>query len=306
MAAIPTSVSNPLGAPTVNNGTVTVQRYSNEPTRVTNLVSDLTLKRFFIDRVFTRAGGVSGGAVVFDEVTDNELWTDRDAESVAPGEEFPILTSSRGEPKVAVPKKWGGKFYVTDEARERDEVQLITTHARKIANTIVRATNAYTVAVLNAAVVASSRQVAGNNWTTAIPNGTNPTAPRLTPIADLALARKNAITDEMGIEYDTLFINENEELSLLAFVQYNSARLNEVLASVGFTNGYFVSPRVPQGKPFLVASGQVGEYRIEKPLGTESWREPETQQTWWQTDVRPVAYVTNKFAVLQLTGVDGL
>ncbi|NAZ73860.1 hypothetical protein GTQ99_00245 [Kineococcus sp. T13] len=295
-----------MGTPTVNNGAITVDTYSNQPTRVTALVRDLTASLFFIDDVFTRAGAVSGGAVVYDEVDGNDLYTDRDAEAVAPGEEFPILTSSRGEPKVAVPKKWGGKFFVTDEARERNDVQLITRHARKVSNTIVRATNAYTVAILNAAVVAHSRQVPGNDWTTAIPNGSNPTGPRDTPIADLALARKQAITDETGITYDTLFINENEELSLLAFFQYEAAKLRDALSLVGFTNGYRVSPRVPQGKPYLVASGEVGEYRVEKALSTESWREPETQETWFQTDTRPVAYVTNPNAVLQLTGVDGL
>lgn len=304
MPPISNSVAHPLGAPTVNNGAITVEQYAKQPTRVTNLVSDLSLMKFFIDQVFTRAGSVAGGAVVYDEVLENELFTDRDAEAIAPGDEFPILTTSRGEPKVAVPKKWGGKFFVTDEARDRNEVQLITNEARTISNTIVRATNAYSVAVLNAAAVAHGRQTPGNDWTTATSLGTTPTDPRLTPLADIARARKEAITDEMGVVYDTLFINENEELSLLNFFQYDAAKLKAALAAIGFRN-YFVSPRVPQGDPFLVASGQVGEYRVEKELGTESWREAATQRTWWQTDTRPVAYVTNPLAVLQLTGVDG-
>jgi hypothetical protein len=45
--------------------------------------------------------------------------------------------------------------------------------------------------------------------------------------------------------------------------------------------------------------------RIEKPLGTETWREPETERTWSQTSVRPVMYVTNPFSVLQANGLAG-
>jgi hypothetical protein len=60
---------------------------------------------------------------------------------------------------------------------------------------------------------------------------------------------------------------------------------------------------VTAGAPLLVASGQVGEFRIEQPLATESWYEPEDQETWWQSSVRPTAYVTNPFAIFQINGV---
>ena len=43
--------------------------------------------------------------------------------------------------------------------------------------------------------------------------------------------------------------------------------------------------------------------RIEKPLGTETYREPERERTWVQTSVRPVMFITNSFALLQVTGI---
>jgi uncharacterized SAM-binding protein YcdF (DUF218 family) len=43
--------------------------------------------------------------------------------------------------------------------------------------------------------------------------------------------------------------------------------------------------------------------RFEKPLSTETWREPQTQRTWLQTDIRPVMYVTNPYSLLKVTGL---
>jgi hypothetical protein len=45
--------------------------------------------------------------------------------------------------------------------------------------------------------------------------------------------------------------------------------------------------------------------RIEKPLGTETWREQGTERTWVQSSVRPLWFVDNKFAVLRFTGLAG-
>jgi hypothetical protein len=50
-------------------------------------------------------------------------------------------------------------------------------------------------------------------------------------------------------------------------------------------------------------SGQVGEMRVEKALSTETWREPETQRTWSQSDVRPVFVITNPYGIAKVTGL---
>jgi hypothetical protein len=55
----------------------------------------------------------------------------------------------------------------------------------------------------------------------------------------------------------------------------------------------------------VVASKQVGEMKVEKPLGTESWREEKTERTWIQASVRPVVYVTNPYAVVKVSGLAG-
>lgn len=302
MATIANPVAHPLGAPTVSGSEITIDTLSKQPTRVTKMVMDLTLQRFLLDRLFTSAGGVTGGAVIYDQVTENNLYTARDVEKVAPGAEFPVLTSARLAPKIATVDKWGGKFDMTDEARDRNDILAFTNHVRQVSNTIVRKLNQYAVAVLTAAISANSRTITGDSWSAAVPNGATPTAPADTPFGNLALAKKNAETDELGIEYDTLLVAPAEELSLLNFAQYDSGKLRATLAEIGITELY-ASNRVTAGTALLVASGQVGEFRVEEPLATESWREQGKQKTWWQTSVRPVAYVTNPFAVVQINGV---
>jgi hypothetical protein len=302
MATIANPVAHPLGAPTVSGTEITVDSYSQQPTRVTRLVNDLTLQRFLIDRLFTRGGGVSGGAVLYDEITENDRFAIRDVELVESGEEFPLITSARLAPKVATPKKWGGKFFVTDEARDRNEIVGFTNQVRKVANTIVRKTDQYVVAVLQASIAANSRTMTGHSWSSAVPAGSSPTAPANTPFGDIAKARTDAEIVELGYEYDTLLVAPAEELSLLNFAQFDAGKLRDILAEIGI-NELFTSNRVTAGSPILVASGQVGEYRIEKALGTETWREQKTQRNWFQTDVRPVAYVTDPFAALQINGV---
>jgi hypothetical protein len=302
MATIANPVSHPLGAPTISGSEITVDTLSKQPTRVTKMVMDLTLQRFLLDRLFTSAGGVTGGAVIYDQVTENNLYTTRDVEKVAPGAEFPILTSARLAPKIATVDKWGGKFDMTDEARDRNDIVAFTNHVRQVANTIVRKLNQYAVGVVSSAVSANSRTITGHSWSSAVPSGSSPTAPASTPFGDINLAKKNAEVDEMGIEYDTLLVNPNEELSLLNFAQFNAATLRATLAEIGI-NEVYASNRVTAGSPLLVASGQVGEFRVESPLQTESWREQGKEKTWWQSSVRPVAYVTNAFAILQINGV---
>src|SRR5215831_15168145 len=152
-------VAYPLAIPTVSTTTITMDMALNAPTRVTRTLMDLTLQRFFADRVFTSAGGVTGGAVVYDQLLANDLYSDRDIQRVAPGDEFPLVTSSRRVPAVAEVEKWGGKFYITIEARDRNDVAVFTRNVRVLANTIVRKMNQRAVEVLEAAVQASPNRV---------------------------------------------------------------------------------------------------------------------------------------------------
>lgn len=294
-------VAFPLGAPTYSGTTVTVDVALQQPTRITRRIADLTLQNFIVTRIFAAGPQVTGGAVVYDQATLNELYLDRAVERVMPGDEFPVVTSQRTAPKVAEVEKYGGKFFITDEARDRNDAVYFNNQTTQLGNTIVKKTNTRAVAEMEAAITALSGagNFAGHSWSAYQPNGTSPTAPASTPAADLLKAQYLADTDELGVNYDLLIVNPAEKLSLAT--GYGD-RLQDMLDSVGI-NELFASNRVTAGTGYMVARGQVGALSIEKPLSTETWREPKTQRNWVQSSVRPAMYVTNPYSIKKITGL---
>lgn len=299
--ATASNASHPLGPPTVSGNNITVDTMLNQPTRVTNMIMDLTLQRFVADRVFASAGGVSGGAVVYDQLTTNELYATRDVERVMPGAEFPLITSDRLAPKLAEVEKWGGKTFIVDEARDRNNAAHFTKQVRQLANTIVRKINQRAIAELESAVSEHSQTFAGTNWSTTVLEGNSPTAPASRPTRDFAHVRRLAEEDELGYVYDLWIINPQEAEALE--IAYGE-KLEGVLRSNGVS--LYVSNRVTAGTAYAVAEGQVGEMKLEQPLATETWRDADgRQRTWVQSSVRPVMYVTDPMAVLKVTGLAG-
>lgn len=290
---------HPLGAPSVSGTTITVDLMLNQPTRITKMISDLTLQRFVADRIFSSGGGVTGGAVIYDEAVRNELYTTRDVERVEPGAEFPTVQAERFVPKVAEVEKWGGKVWIPDESRDRNQSSVFTNKVRQLANTIVRKINQRAIAVLDASITASGQTITLNNWTTIVTGGSSQSNASLWPAADIAHIAQSAEEDELGINYTLLLLNPAQYAQLT--IIYGAQGLSALLSALGMT--IYVSNRVPSGKLYAVAEGQVGEMRVEKPLGSETWREEKRQRTWVQSDVRPLMFVDNPFAVMAGTGM---
>jgi hypothetical protein len=294
-------VAHPLAAPTITGNTITVDTMLQQPTRITAFLMDITLERFIIDRLFSSDGGVTGGAVVYDQITENELYLDRDVEPVAPGAEFPVVSSSRRAPKVAEVEKFGGKYFFTDEARDRNDQSAFRNENIKLGNTIVRKLNARAVETLEAAITANGglSEFVGNDWSAAIPGGSNPTIPADTPAADFAQAQLLSDQRELGIQYNVAIVNPVQLNELRLFY---GGGLTQMLADNGYDEVY-ASNRVAVGTAYFAAQGQLGEMRLEQPLATETWREAGTQRTWVQSSVRPVMFVNNPFAVVRATGL---
>lgn len=300
--AASTQPSNyPLDPVTVSNDQIRVSTMLNEPTRITRLIRDLTLQRFLLDYLFTSRGGVTGGAVVYDQPTSNDLYADRDFQQVEPGQEFPILTDHEVVPQVAYPEKWGAKVFITDEARDRNRVGRFNNLMRRVANTLVRKLNQRAVETIEAVFTAFPAQIIpGHSWGSVNILGSTPTAYASQPIGDFVAIGLYNENLELGMQHDTLLMHPNQRASLqLIYGQEWRA----VLAAYGY-NDVYVSLRVTAGTAYSLARGQLGAMHIEAPLATETWRDPDgRQQTWTQTSVRPLMYVDNPFAVVKLTGI---
>jgi hypothetical protein len=301
----PAPVQYPLGPPVVSNVTVlTVDMALNQPNRITRRIADLALQRFIVSRIFSTGGtAVNGGAIMYEQALVNELYTDRDVERVAPGGEFPIVGASRRGPKVAEVEKYGGKFQTTDEARKRNDTVWFNNQVTMLSNTIVKKVNTRAVAELDAAIAAlgGAGTFTGNDWSAVITNGSSATNNADMPAADFAEAQMLAEQDELGVAYDLWIVNPQE---MAALVVIYGEKLPGVLAAAGIKE-VFPSNRVTAGTAYAVARGQVGFLEYEQGLGTETWRDPETESWWTQSSVRPVMGITNPMSIRKVTGLAG-
>jgi len=300
MAAEP--LTYPAGSPSVSGANITLDWLLANPKRVTRVISDLMLTNYYVDKVFAPAGDITGGAVVYDQATGNELFSNRDVERVEPGAEFPIVAFDRGNPYTAQVEKYGGKFPVTDEARRRNQTGRVNRALLQLSNTIVRKVQTRALAELAAAITANSRTASGIGWATAAALTSANRAPTTTPVNDLTNVEKSVATTELGYQYNYAIMNPQEWRNFRLAAGGDSGTARELLADSGI-NDVWVTNRKTAGTVYWLAQQQVGELGYEVPLTTETWRDPEgAQQDWFQSSILPVVYVTDPFAILETTG----
>ncbi|MFC0314491.1 major capsid protein [Gordonia phosphorivorans] len=299
----PAPVSYPLGAPTISGNQLTVDTALKQPGRITKRLADLTLQSFIVDKIFASSGAsVASGAVIYDQLKQNELYLSRDVEERAPGAEYPVVGSDRSAPQVAKSEDWGGKFWVSDEAVRRNDKVHFDNQVTQLANTIVRKVNTRAVATLEAALAAvgGAAIVPGNDWSNVTLSGTAPTPNNERPFADFAAVQLAADREELGVTYDLWLVNPQELHNLR--VAYG-VELAAILADAGLE--IFPSNRITAGTAYAVARAQVGFLDYEQGLATETWREQKTKRNWVQSSVLPIMGVTNPYSIKKLTGLAG-
>lgn len=294
------SIRYPLGGPTVSGTAVTVDFLLQDTKRITRLLSSLVLQGYYIDRIFSPAGDIQGGAVEYEQITSNDLFANRDVQRVEPGSEFPIVGFDRPTILTAQVEKFGGKFDVTDEARRRNRAGRVNRAMLQLANTIRRKTQQRALFELDAAVTAFSRTASGTGWATAAATAQATQVATVGPLADLtAVVKSNEVT-ELGYTYNLAIMNPQEwRNGVLA--AGSQAAFNALFAAYGFS--IWLTNRQTAGKIKWVAERMVGELGYEVPLNTETWRDKDgKQQDWFQSFVLPIVYVTDPFAILETTG----
>lgn len=303
MANTPYSQEFPLGAPSLSGNNITVDLMLKEPTRINAYLSDMALRRYFAERIFPNQGGVSGGALVYHQLTKNDLFPERRAQKVAPGAEFPEVTFDRPEPRTKQVEKRGGKFRVTDEARDRNDLSLIQTEGAKLANDIVDQLHQQALAELEASIAEIGEDLVLDasefSWAEAAELTVMNQAPSLQPAKVLVELQKKAEVFELGGQYNLLILNPADEanLKLVYGPQWAS-----FLQSYGFST--VVTNRVSAGTGYAVQEGMVGQTRYEQPLRTVTWRDDSTESHWVQASVRNVYAVTHPYNAIKITGLN--
>lgn len=300
----PAPVTYPLGPPSVSGTLVTVDVLLNNPTAITRDIAKLADQHFFASDVFSDAGGVEGGAVLYElpPTTATDLYTERAIQEVAPGEEFPINTMLRGVPVVAKPRKLGTKWPVTKEAKKRNNVRVIQRAMVQTANTIALTLDTMAVGVMNTAITANSRTVAGQSWATAAgitnlnASGTNQA------VSDILGVQTVLEGEQRGHQVDSIIINPAQKLSLAQAATRMGTSIDAILAAAGIKK-WKSSKRVTAGTAILYEAGMVGGWANEFPLVGVVYWDDETECWYYQWSVSPLMFVDNPYSLYQLTGI---
>ncbi|WP_030515516.1 major capsid protein [Nocardia sp. NRRL WC-3656] len=293
-------------SPQINGRNLTVDYVLKTPNYITNRIAALAADQLVIDKFLApSAQAVTGGAILFTPATAAEMYTSRDLEQRGPGDEYAIVNGDRPNPQLAPVEDWGGKFFVTDENRIRNNISDIDDSTTQLTNTIVRKINKRTIDAVESAIakLGGSGVVPGHDWSNVItvgdPTTLTPNAAR--PAADWANAQLVANMEELGYKFDTLVLNPQEENSLRIAYGENLAA---VLESAGITT-VFATPRVTAGTGYVTQFGMAGVIGFELTLRTEAWRDEAKRGTWVQAYAVPAIAITRPSAVKKLTGLAG-
>ena len=153
--------------PELNGRRLTVDVALKNPSNILrNQIAKLVDEQLLLPRFFHPLGApVEGGGIIYSVVQASDFYTSGNVESVAPGDEFPVVEGVDPEPKLAAVDKWGGKFSITDEQVRRNAVSYLDQQTTQLSNTITRKLD-------NAAYTALDQAVTGEN-TVALSGGTN-------------------------------------------------------------------------------------------------------------------------------------
>ncbi|AWT27313.1 hypothetical protein Csp1_25650 [Corynebacterium provencense] len=277
------------GSAGLTGNLLTVDMALRNPTHIEQRVADIAERDLLVDSVFTEGGPVEGGAVIYSEIDEKDLYTDTDVADRAPGDEYIIVNSTDREPRVARVQDFGGKFAITDEARDRNDTVELDNATTRLANTITRKVNQRVIATLTAAISKANVYSRTSGWDKVILDGVPDTitAPALRPSADLATLTAAAEKLDIGIEYTRLLVSPDGHRDLR--IAYGTG-LKAMLDDFGID--LLVSNSVPADRAFLVDPKQLGFVRYERPLTVTTWRDEATRTTWVQGYCLPTMGIT--------------
>jgi hypothetical protein len=307
----------PQPAPTISGVSVTMSVFLRNPARVQKAITDFTLMRFVADRILAQGPAATGGAVVYDQVTQAFFFLDRDVQEVRPGSRFPILAGGEQLPSVATVRKLGGEVMLTDEAVRRDNRDLLGREIRRLGNNVVRNVDGTVVAALNAAPIYT--MTAAATWST---GGSD-------PLADIATAAELIYGPDLGYVPDVLMMNPGNHAIAVKNTTLRSALPRENIGMQasrmgpdheptgngianpifgGFINELegltiYLTNRVPLGTAYILQSKMVGSISDEVPEYYKTLYEPREETTYIHGARIAVPYITDPLACCKITGI---
>lgn len=308
----------PVGGPTASGTTLTSDQLLAHNGRIVGrAIRDTSLQKMYIDKIFGKAGKITGGSQVYEQALVNEIYAERDVQRIEPLTEYPEITFARQELKTATVEKYGGKFTLPDESVIRHKPTYVLRRAVLLANTIRRKTQLRAMFELDTAIASFSRTVPGLSWQDALALTSDSKTPASEPLADLAKIQQANEDAELGYEYNFAIFNTGEVANMITLYGSQKA-FREVLAETGIMD-YWSTPRQAAGTAKFLAKGLVGELGYEEAPAGKGWSTTtgehaiqintkvyeidDPDATVVKANVKPIVYVTDPHAIIELTGL---
>lgn len=284
--------------PELNGRRLTVDVALRNPSVIRDRVAALADNQLLLPKFFSPYGArVEGGGLLYASARVADLYVAGDVEKRTPGSEYITVKGVDPEPKLAPVEDFGGKFKLTDEEIDRNDVSRLDNYTTQLANTITRKLNARAIEELEAHLLPEN-VIVGHEWATVQLDGAAPTGASERPTADFAEAQAAADRQEMGVTHDLIIMGPDLAATLRTLYGQN---LKDVLESFGLT--LFVSPRVADGVAYVLAQGEAGSVGFERPLTIESWDDRSVRSRWVQGYAVPAIAVERPYSVKKLVGL---
>lgn len=291
------TLTYPAGAPSTSGTRLTVDRLLKNPTVLAKrIINDTTP---FLSELLFRQGTTDSGAVIYSESSIEDLYPSRgDVSEVSPGGAFPMIDVAETGDKVALASKFGAGFIVTDEARDRNNFDVIAKGNMKVRNALLRqdAARCLTLFDSKAPTVASV-----GAWTTTKVWKT-----------DLLKGVGQVQGLRLGYSPDTVIISPNTATNLLLlddlvnWAPRENTNLNPLynpsLAGLLGLN-WIVNEFASDDKAILLQTKITGANITEKPYSVEVDRDPKVQETTVIASKRSVPIIDEPGSALVITGI---
>lgn len=274
---------------------LTISRFLNDPTAVSQRVRDIAAERFVSDRILTGRTAAGGGAIVVEQEAEDIFPSRGEVESRQPGAEYPLADIVEGvEGEVFLVKDWGLATIVTVESIRRRRRQPVDRALSILSNAVVRKVDSAS----NTALMAQPIQtLAGADWTTATTD----------IVSQIENAKRLIRALNRGFEADILLVDDTRYTELL--LNDDIRPLFDILAGdpqvsrlLGLT--VVATPNLPSAaSAFVLDSRVVGGMADEEPLGADSIFQRERKRWVVIAERVTTPWISTPEAVVQITGV---
>ncbi|WP_138845278.1 major capsid protein [Rhodococcus pyridinivorans] len=243
----------------------------------------------------------AGGTVLYQRISTNDLYSQDDINARAEGTEYQVVRLPEPDIQRDPVEDLGAVFEVTDEAVDRNVLDVVTNGQAVVTNTIRRKLDARIAATLVAAPIPDIVSTAG--WGSFTTLGSTPTPRGSQPIGDLIRIDQSFAGDEFGQTLQTLLLNPEDAGKLR--LGYGDELPGILAAATRHSEPVKLatSNALPEGTAYALSQLSPGGLGVEKPLTVEILPQRERRTTRIQTYIVARPYISRMFAVRKLVGI---